>query len=127
MNLHVMVLLGLGLYFVVMYLVETKQKESKTNKKETIKPTAVKETISLLDYQFDTENFPSSTYSQMFYSSTPWLHGRGLGDGKIYITRDVNIQEPLNLELSQNELNQVLTQLAPTPAIITTPANSTAK
>lgn len=119
MNTALLLLLGLGLYFIVLYVVEEKKKESKIAS-ET-KPVVNQQAnyVNLLDYQFDTENFPSTTYSQMFYSSTPWLHGRGIGDGKIYIQRDANIQEP-PLELSQNELSQVLSQFSTTPPSSTT-------
>lgn len=113
MNITVVFLLSIGLYFIIMYVIEeSKQKEEEL---KNVKPTAApqKETISLLDYQFDDANFPSTTYSQMFYSSTPWLHGRGLGDGKIFIVRDANIAQPL-LELSQNELSQIMSTPAPT-------------
>lgn len=115
MNTFIIVLLSIGLYLIVMYIIEEYKRQEQLPKiKETQAPQ--KETISLLDYQFDDANFPSTTYSQMFYSSTPWLHGRGLGDGKIFIVRDANIAQPLP-ELSQNELSQIIS--TPAPALST--------
>lgn len=116
MNITVVFLLSIGLYLIVMYIIEEYKRQEQLPKiQET--PAPKKETISLLDYQFDDANFPSTTYSQMFYSSTPWLHGRGLGDGKIFIVRDANIAQPLP-ELSQNELSQIVS--TPAPALPTT-------
>lgn len=111
MNPTVFFLLGAGLYMIVTYLIEESKRQEKMSK---IKPTEApkKEIIALLDYQFDDANFPSTTYAQMFYSSTPWLHGRGLGDGKIFITRDANIPVP-QIELTEDELRQFTTP-APT-------------
>ena len=121
MNITVAVLLSAGLYLIVMYIIQDYKRQENQSK---IQPTQLpeKEMISLLDYQFDNENFPSSTYSQMFYSSTPWLHGRGLGDGKIFIARDANIPQFLP-ELSQNELNQI--RSTPAPALPVTTQIST--
>lgn len=122
MNITVVVLLSIGLYLIIMFIIEDYKRQETQSK---VKPTEApqKQNISLLDYQFDDANFPSTTYSQMFYSSTPWLHGRGLGDGKIFIVRDANIPKPMP-ELSQNELNQIASTPAPTLRV-TAPVTTT--
>lgn len=38
--------------------------------------------LQILDSQFDQQNSPRKVHRDLFNESTPWLHGRGLGDGK---------------------------------------------
>jgi hypothetical protein len=89
MKLPALVTIAVGLGLIVMYYIdnERKRKEEEQEKKDLAEQTTAP-TITLLDYQFNNMNFPSKQYSGMFYSSTPWLHGRGLGDGKVMVLRD---------------------------------------
>lgn len=69
----------------------TISEKTATQNMVTLQPSMekVEDEIHMLDFQFGDKNKPSIRYNTMFTESTPWLHGRGLGDGKTYLSNAV--------------------------------------
>ena len=45
---------------------------------------------NVIDKQFDSENFPSKIYTEMFVKSSPWIGGYHLGSGKSVVNDPSN-------------------------------------